>query len=208
MFKIKIVEKKHLKENVDPLTKSEEFSVEMNPKDFNRLTPYEETIGSRAEKISATGYSPIKASAEGGYSLLLDPKTGKVLEHQGRARASAAASAGFNTIPVTIKIANTTTGASQNTSWAELPDKFIQQNGRNTVEKEKITLIGLEEPRSYRAALKQPDGSLKMLGGLFKLSTLKTDPKVLNGEKIILTRTPDETLRRSYNPKDFETVDV
>ena len=208
MYRLMLKERKYLKENIDLSDKSEFFTVEMNPEDFIKLTPYEETIKSRAEKITTTGYSPIKASAEGGFNLLLDPDTGKILAHQGRARAYAASKSGVNLIPVTIKIHHSKTGASRFVSWNELPDSFVQQEGSNTVAKNKFKPIELEEPRIYRAALKQADGSLKMLGGLFKLSTFKEDPRVLKGEKVVLTRTPDELLGRSYNAEDFEKVEV
>jgi hypothetical protein len=195
-------EKKTLKEVEDPSSvSSKEFNVLIKPQDFLNLTPPDPTIKARAQYI---GDFDIK-KAEGMF-LGINPETGEVIEHGGRARAQAAKTQGkYEKIPIVIKLA---TGYGSMT-WGSLPKTFTQQEGgSNTVQKNQLELVGIpqDEPRTYRVKMKKGDSWI-LLGMLYNPQAIRNafgNTGMPEGRKILKPKPGAKPSSRELN--DFEEL--
>jgi hypothetical protein len=120
--------------------KVNKFTVAANPEIFLKLTPNdkEAQIDLRATSIGA--FSKEKA---GDMFLTVDPSSGKIIQHSGRARSQAAKNSGQQKIEITLRIPD----GHQPVSWEQLPNEFIQQDdsqgnpGANRVPKSQFEKI-------------------------------------------------------------------
>ena len=173
-MRIVLREKNKLQE-IESTEKGLEFKTRVSPKVFLDLTPPEATIKARAERVVGK-FDPAKA---GTIYLGIDPQTGEVIEHGGRARSQAAINSGLEKIDVSIKLKL----GSPPISWDELPEKFHQQDGgANSVNKNMFTYIGM--PKADKLMYKQAivsDTGLKPLTILHSRETLK---RLYSGRKL------------------------
>lgn len=139
-MKLILKTKNRVNENSQQTTKATFFRVTVSPKVFLALTPSDarSQIDLRAAVIASTGgFSQEKA---GDMFLTVDPRTGEIINHSGRAR-SKAADGKVPQIEITIRLPE----GHAPVSWADLPDKFNQQEGSNRVSKENFTLVHLKD---------------------------------------------------------------
>jgi hypothetical protein len=151
-MKLVIRERKVLKEQEEKSKPSLEFKTTLDPANFLALTPPDETIKKRAEKVVGK-FDPAKA---GVIYLAIDPKTGEVVEHGGRARSQAAINSGLSAITVSVKLKL----GSEPMSWNDLPKMFVQQEGSKKVSKDEFQFVGLpakESPYIYKLAIVNGD---------------------------------------------------
>jgi hypothetical protein len=144
LLKIRI--KKKLIENFEASKKTSVFTIKTKPLTFLQLAKEDENLQKRSEKVVGT----FDQSKAGEIFIGLDPKTGKVIEHSGRAR-SLAASKQLETYEIKIR-------TTEEVTWDEIPDIITSEDGSKKFNKNEIfTLISAtqkEEPkRSYKLIL-------------------------------------------------------
>ena len=122
-MKLILREKKKKLTEAEAFTKSKDFRVIVDPQVILDLTPPEETIPARAKSIGK--FSQRQADLGGGIYLGIDPKSGEVIEHGGRARSQAAINSGEATVLANVRIPHEAAAVS----WDELPSIFKQQEG-------------------------------------------------------------------------------
>jgi hypothetical protein len=109
------------------------FRVKIDPQLFLKLTPSDEGAQIDIRAASIGKFSKEKA---GDMFLTVQPSSGKVVNHSGRARSQSAVKSGVSEIEITIRLPD----GHGPVSWENLPDTFTQQDsqqkpGVNRVEK-------------------------------------------------------------------------
>jgi len=135
------------------------FNVKMSPEAFLRVTPPGADIEKRA-KMAVGDFSLEKA---GEMYIVVDPNSGRVTEHGGRARATAAKNAGYSKLPFVVKLPL----ESQEIPWEQMPYDIKQEGGGNGVisKVDDIEFISTvkqtnysEEKDLYKTLLNGPNG--------------------------------------------------
>jgi hypothetical protein len=123
-MKLVLKERKILKENVSSEPRTS-WKVATSPANFLALAK-EDTTGNVQSRADAYGqFDPKKA---GSMVLVIDPTYGKIMSHDGRARAQTALNSGVEKIELTLKI--DTEKESRDFSWDKLPTYFLPEDGR------------------------------------------------------------------------------
>lgn len=142
-MKFVIRERKSLKESSSAPTRT--FRVKISPETFLALTPSDARADIGIRAISIGSFSQKEA---GDMFLAIDPKSGQVLQHSGRARSQAAINSKVPEIEINIRIPENYPAAT----WEQMPSTFRQQEGSNAVSKDKFTPVetpdgsGSEDP--------------------------------------------------------------
>jgi hypothetical protein len=142
-MKLILRERKFLKEENNS-QKSLSFRVKIDPQLFLNLTPNDEAAQIKLRATHAVGqFSQEKA---GDMFLTVQPSSGKVIEHSGRARSQAAVNAGTEKVAITIRLPE----GHPPVSWQSLPAVFVQQDteenpGTNRVEKSELIPLATEQ---------------------------------------------------------------
>lgn len=130
-MKFVIKSKKALAEAEAKSGASRSFKVKTSPQVFLALTPSDARADIGIRAVSIGEFSKEKA---GNMFLMVDPKTGSIVNHSGRARSQAAINSKVSEIEIEIRIPD---GHSP-VAWEDLPNTFHQQEGSNTVSKDKF----------------------------------------------------------------------
>ena len=118
------------------------WQVEIAPQDFLNLA--EKSYGDDVETRSQLG--TFQKHLSGNMLLVVDPNTGEITSHAGRARAQLAAKSNLSKIKIQIKIDEE---KFPPIAWSKLPNTFYQQSGGgNTVSKNKLQLLEIKADRS------------------------------------------------------------
>ena len=126
--------KNKVNENTSQATKATSFLVKISPQVFLELTPSDARADIGIRAISIGNFSKEKA---GNMFLMIDPKTGTVINHSGRARSQSAINSKVSEIQIEIRLPE---GHSP-VSWEQLPNTFHQQDGSKTVPKDNFHLL-------------------------------------------------------------------
>ena len=116
--------RKFLKENAEQDSRTE-WKVTTNPENFLNLAKADTTGNVQLRAKTFGKFDPEKA---GYIQLIIDPNTGKVTSHDGRARSQMALNSGVKEIELTIKIDSEK--ATRQWTWAELPSYFTPEDDR------------------------------------------------------------------------------
>jgi len=122
-MKLILKEKKKSLQEADQPQKANRFRVRVDPQVILDLTPPEKSIAVRAQGLGK--FSQIQADVGGGIYVAVDPSTGEVIEHGGRARSQAAINSGLKSILASVAIPH----EAKPMTWEELPNTFYQQEG-------------------------------------------------------------------------------
>ncbi len=190
MLKIKI--KKNLIEELESSKKSTVFIIETSPLIFLKLAEKDENLQKRSE-MAVGVFDPSKA---GDIFLGLNPKTGKITEHSGRAR-SLSASKQLKSYQIKIR-------TTQETTWDQIPDRIISEDGTKTFSKNEIfSLVSIpdnkEEKDSYKLVL---NGTLLSLA--YNVKKLKSIKNTLKNKQIAKIK-PGKDLN-STNLEDYDIL--
>lgn len=121
-----IRERKTLKENTISESKTS-WKTTTDPRNFLALAKHDPTGGAEKRSTLYGDFDPTKMRGE--IQLTIDPKTGRVESHDGRARAlMAIKTEGVDKIPVTININEE---KHPPCTWESLPEYFTPEDGRD-----------------------------------------------------------------------------
>jgi len=189
-----------LKESTTATT-GNEFTAQIAPQDFINLTySPQDQEDIEARKKSKGQFSLEKA----GELLLVIGRDGKVLQHSGRYRSSAAKDAGIAALPIKIRL------EPPEIKWQDVADKLTNQFGvstnqdgqSTTVNKEVIKNISTQEKEQdlYRRLFyDQQKQKMQFFSGIDKLDRLK-HLVGMNRFTLAGSETPDEgTKLESYD---------